>query len=200
MKLRYALIYAVTATVAWFVPITVTGHSVLSNTAVMAATITALFASLLVKFAAFARKEGWQKLTVLYVPIMLLAFLMGVALKDGDVFSSAQLGMATLIHVAFWLNSCDSRSYRRLLFTDLGLSAEMPNTARVIALLEGKGLSHESDAILQAIYGTEDCESPLDLSRIEQHFDLGQSWLFRGVPDELQKYCNMIGPKRIEKL
>lgn len=125
--MRYALIYVAVVIIGWFVPIAITGQSALNSTAVTAVTITALLASLLVKFAAFDRAERWNQWVVLYVPIMLLAFLMGVAIKDKDTLSCIQLGIGSLIHVAFWLSSCESDSLRLSEFRASN-GAGMPHT------------------------------------------------------------------------
>lgn len=146
----YALVYLVAIIGGKLLPIVVAPQAVLDSNAVTAVTITALFASLLVPFAAFASKEGWNRQVLKYGPVVLLGFLLGVSLKsDGTALHSVQLVLATLIHAAYWLSSVQSRAYRLEQFR-IGFSS-LIHTAQLIAMLNGQQCSHESDKVITAL-------------------------------------------------
>jgi len=164
MRVRYAASFWATAALGWLVVIQRPEYSAVYNTAVTAATITALLASLLVKFSAYAKSEGWQKWVVLYLPMTLLGFLMGVALRAGDIMSCVQLGISTLIHAAFWLASCESRADRKEKFFR-GPGRLMESFKDVFFLLEMRGFGDVADDIIKVFGSGRDVVKPTDKAK-----------------------------------
>ena len=110
-------------------------------------TLTALFASLLVPFAAFSQKEKWQKFCMQYVLTSLFGMYTVVLKEKGAATGFILFACAAVVHIAYWMSSIHSRQYRLEQFR-LGFANEMPATARLIAMLNGLGRSEQSDTII----------------------------------------------------
>ncbi len=113
-------------------------------------TLTALFASLLVPFAAFAKNEKWQKFCMQYVLTSLFGMYTVVLKEKGIAIGFILFVCAASVHVAYWMSSIHSRQYRLDQFK-LGFANEMCATARLIAILNGQGYSNEADAIVSGL-------------------------------------------------
>src|SRR3989338_9464556 len=107
-------------------------------------TLTALFASLLVPFAAFSEKEKWQKFCMQYVLTALFGMYTVVLREKGAATGFILFACAASVHVSYWMSSIHSRRYRLEQFR-LGFEHEMRVTARLVAMLNGQGKSHERD-------------------------------------------------------
>lgn len=113
-------------------------------------TLTALFASLLVPFAGFARNERWQKFVLQYGLIPLFGMYTVVLWQKSSIVGLVLLVCASGVHAAYWMSSIHSRNYRLEQFR-LGFAQDMPQTARIVALLNARGLSHLADGLILAI-------------------------------------------------
>ena len=117
--------------------------------------ITALVASLLVPFAAFAKTEWLQKWLIQYSIVPLFGAYTVLAWHMGSLVGVVILAGASAVHGGYWLASLHSRMYRVEQFK-LGFANELPATAQLIARLNGTGNSHLADAIIRAILEGED--------------------------------------------
>lgn len=160
--LIYVMLYLAALGFGVVVPIFSVNNSVIDSVAASAATITALFASLLVPFAAFAESEKWNKKVLLYAPVILLGFYMGTFLHNHNYVVCVELALATSIHAAYWLSSIHSRAYRLEQFK-LGFTKDLPDIAKTIAILDGIGSSDLADDIVQKILtaGSKDLQGKL---------------------------------------
>lgn len=113
-------------------------------------TLTALFASLLVPFAAFSQKEKWQKFCMQYVLTSLFGMYTVVLKEKGAATGFILFACAAVVHIAYWMSSIHSRQYRFEQFK-LGFMRCMPETSKLIAMLNGQGRSDESDEIIKSI-------------------------------------------------
>ena len=119
-------------------------------------TLTALFASLLVPFAAFSEKEKWQKFCMQYVLTSLFGMYTVVLKEKGAATGFILFACAAVVHIAYWMSSIHSRQYRLEQFK-LGFAPEMPATARLVAKLNGQGRSNCADDIIKGLL----CGKPL---------------------------------------
>ena len=117
-------------------------------------TLTALFASLLVPFAAFSKNERWQKFCMQYVLTALFGMYTVVLREKGAATGFILFACAASVHVAYWMSSIHSRRYRLEQFR-LGFEHEMRVTARLVAMLNGQGKSHESDDLITRLLNGE---------------------------------------------
>ncbi|MDP9248931.1 MAG: hypothetical protein M3M85_00235 [bacterium] len=113
-------------------------------------TLTALFASLLVPFAGFAKNERWQKFVLQYALIPLFGMYTVVLWEKSSIMGMFLLFCASGVHAGYWMSGIHSRAYRLEQFR-LGFAPNMPVTARLIAMLNGQGRSNESDMIVSSI-------------------------------------------------
>ncbi len=143
----YLLFYAFGVITALISPLTAIeqGLSILGPI-----TLTALFASLLVPFAAFAKTEKWQKFCMQYVLTSLFGMYTVVLKEKGVAIGFVLFACAASVHVAYWMSSIHSRQYRLEQFK-LGFAKDMPATAKLIAMLNGQGHSNEADEIIKSI-------------------------------------------------
>ncbi len=140
----YLLFYAFGVITALISPLTAIeqGLSVLGPI-----TLTALFASLLVPFAAFAQTEKWQKFCMQYVLTSLFGMYTVVLKEKGVAIGFVLFACAASVHVAYWMSSIHSRQYRLDQFK-LGFATRMPALSELFAMLNGQGRSDEADAII----------------------------------------------------
>jgi len=111
--------------------------------------LTALVASLIVPFAAFARTEGVQKWLVQYAIVPLFGMYTVLVWEKGSLVGICILVAAATVHLGYWTSSCHSRMYRLEQFR-MGFPT-LHATTMVIARLNGVGESHVADQIVQAI-------------------------------------------------
>ena len=128
-------------------------------------TLTALFASLLVPFAAFAKNENWQKFCMQYVLTSLFGMYTVVLFEKSAATGFILFVCAASIHVAYWMSSIHSRQYRLDQFK-LGFENEMRATAQLIAMLNGRGYSHEADEVITSLINN----TPLEEVRLRSIF------------------------------
>jgi len=111
--------------------------------------LTALVASLIVPFAAFARTEGIQKWLVQYAIVPLFGMYTVLVWERGSVVGIVIFVAAALVHLGYWTSSCHSRMYRLEQYR-MGFPS-IPATTRVIARLCGVSESQIADEIIQAM-------------------------------------------------
>jgi hypothetical protein len=117
-------------------------------------TLTALFASLLVPFAGFAKNERWYKFVLQYALIPLFGMYTVVLWQKSSVVGIVLLVCASGVHAAYWMSSIHSRNYRLEQFR-LGFAHRMPATAQIIAMLNGQGRSHQADILVSCVLNGE---------------------------------------------
>lgn len=145
-------------------------HSIQNTLVVIEPLITvALVATLLVPFAGFSQEEHWQKWCLQYCALPLFGVYTINLARSFSFAGLALLVSIMLVHAAYWMSGLHSRSYRFKQF-ELGFSAAMPHTARLIARLNGTGNNCRADrliiALLQGEHPTE-WNFPLDVSAQE---------------------------------
>jgi hypothetical protein len=110
-------------------------------------TLTALVASLLVPFAGFSKKEGWQKFALQYAIVPLFGIYTVVIWRAGSVVGLLLLICASIVHLGYWMSSLHSRGYRLELFR---MIPDKPAEVVVrVAKLCLDGRADEADEIIQ---------------------------------------------------
>lgn len=113
--------------------------------------LTALVASLIVPFAAFARTEGVQKWLVQYAIVPIFGMYTVLVWEKGSLVGIFILVASATVHLGYWTSSCHSRMYRFDQYTH-GFGVLLPATTRVLTRLNGVGGSQIADRIIQAIF------------------------------------------------
>ncbi|MEI6660084.1 MAG: hypothetical protein WCK91_01520 [bacterium] len=110
-------------------------------------TLTALVAYLLVPFAGFSNKEGWQKFSLQYAIVPLFGIYTVVIWRTGSVVGLLLLISASIVHLGYWMSSLHSRGYRLELFRMIpNKPAEVVEQVAKLCL---DGRSDEADDIIK---------------------------------------------------
>jgi len=167
----YLLFFILGITVAVMSPLNATKETLLLIEAV---TLSALIASFLVPFAAFAKNEQWQQFALQYAAVPLFGVWTVIAWKNSSTIGLFVLICASAVHFGFWMSGIHSRAYRFDQFK-LGFARDMPTTSRVIAMLNGQRRSHESDRIVSAILAGRELLPNESRDMIQRDFGSGRS-------------------------
>lgn len=112
--------------------------------------LVALFASLLVPFAAFSHPERGYKWVLQNAPLAAFGAYATEVVKEPTLIKMVLMLAAMGMHISYWSSGIHSRAYRLEQFK-LGFAAEMPETSKLIACLNGTGRSELADVLVQGI-------------------------------------------------
>lgn len=135
--------------------------------------LTALVASLLLPFAAFAESERWQRLAVTYGMVPIFGIYATSFVREHSMIGVILLALISAVHFGYWNCAVQSRAYRLRQF-ELGFSRDMPKTTALIAVLNLRG---HQDLANQVIMTVVQCKPVLPLGK-EIAATLGTEYIY----------------------
>ncbi len=143
-----------------------------------AITLTALVASLLVPFAGFSQNERLQRFVMQYGIVPLFGLYSVLLYRGSSVAGVILFICAASVHFSYWTSGMHSRAYRLEQFR-LGFASDMPKMARVIAVLNGQGLSNVADIAIKALLN----DTPVNFDPLYEALS-GQQGLIQQAEEE----------------
>lgn len=112
--------------------------------------LVALFASLLVPFAAFSYPERGYKWVLQNAPLAAFGAYAMEVIKEPTAVKVVLMLAAMSMHLSYWSSGIHSRAYRLEQFK-LGFAAEFPATTKLIAYLNATGRSDLADELVVCV-------------------------------------------------
>lgn len=123
-------------------------HSALEVVGVLM--LVALFASLLVPFAAFSYPERGNKWILQNAPLTAFGAYAMEIIKEPTLIKMMLMLVAMGMHLSYWGSGIHSRQYRLDQYK-LGFACDLPATSKLIAMLNGNGRSDLADLVVQSV-------------------------------------------------
>ena len=119
--------------------------------------LVALFASLLVPFAAFSYPERHYKWTLQNAPLAAFGAYAMEVVKEPTLIKVVLVLAAMSMHISYWMSGIHSRAYRFEQFRT-GFDAQMPKTLEYLTTLNAVGRSDVADVFIQSFFAGQDLE------------------------------------------
>ena len=114
--------------------------------------LVALFASLLVPFAAFSRRERFNRLFLMYAPLIAFGAYGMMVYRDPTIIHGILMVASMGMHLSYWTSGIHSRAYRMEQWRTAGFDRSHPNCSRIIAYFNATGRSEMADELVQKIF------------------------------------------------
>ena len=114
--------------------------------------LVALFASLLVPFSAFSGREKFNRVFLVYAPLVAFGAY-GMLVYREPTFVHIMLMIAAMgMHLAYWTSGIHSRGYRMEQWKVGGFPETHPACTRLIAFFNATGRSEVADELLTQVF------------------------------------------------
>lgn len=119
--------------------------------------LVALFASLLVPFAAFSYPERHYKWLLQNAPLAAFGAYTMEVVKEPTLVKVVLVLAAMSMHISYWMSGIHSRAYRFEQFRT-GFGTHMPKTLQYLTTLNAVGRSDVADIFIQSFFAGQDLE------------------------------------------
>lgn len=113
--------------------------------------LVALFASLLVPFAAFSHEERHYKWWLQNAPLLAFGAYANEVVQQPTLVKIVLMAAAMGMHIGYWNSGIHSRAFRLDQLRHSGLATKFPEEMEQIARLNANGRSGEADEIVKRL-------------------------------------------------